>query len=459
MAHTQTEYLGLWKPQSLSIDKISSQKMFIDNIVAMEEFGKSILKNVHQSVNTLTELKAIDTSDTEIFKTGMLIIVSELGAYIFNRDSKATESNDVVAPTVGGGRWIAITANAVSKTLSTFDDANDVKKTGFYAPSSSSAKNLPPDTNDGVLIALDNRDITGVMGNIYQMFISSKSIYFRYWTWSVQGNDWTSWYGAFNKNNVLPITAGGTGANTEAKARKNLKTDMVLIDGYESLGLSDADFGTRRSDFIGNITKIVNAIDSNDNFMVEIYDSFQNTSNFSECIASVVQGSLYAAFTKAYYSVYIYGRNDANYPIIVDIIVDNVGTPYMLKYLISSNRAGERTVSNGISLFHGTSSDIWGSRNKPFFTYKGDGSTSERTIECGDNNTGYLTSDTLLITSRTHIGFATGYGGLFFNLSDGTITTFTDSEVEFDSEIGYLRIKTDNAAVNKLNVSYKCQAL
>lgn len=32
MAHVQTEHVGLWKPQDLNLDKISSQKMFIDNI-------------------------------------------------------------------------------------------------------------------------------------------------------------------------------------------------------------------------------------------------------------------------------------------------------------------------------------------------------------------------------------------------------------------------------------------
>ena len=106
MAHVQTAHLKLWKPQDLVVDKISSQKMFVDNIDMLEEFARSVLQNVHQSVQTLNDLKAINTSDTTIFKTGMLIMVHEYGIYSFNRDSTATESNAVVAPTTGGGRWI-----------------------------------------------------------------------------------------------------------------------------------------------------------------------------------------------------------------------------------------------------------------------------------------------------------------------------------------------------------------
>lgn len=107
MAHIKTNYLKLWKPQDLSIDKISSQKMFVDNINALELFAQSILQNVHQSVQSLDELRAIDTSDRTIFKTGMLIMLNGYGIYSFNRDSTANESHAVVVPTAGGGRWIA----------------------------------------------------------------------------------------------------------------------------------------------------------------------------------------------------------------------------------------------------------------------------------------------------------------------------------------------------------------
>lgn len=116
MAHVQTPYLNLWHPQDLAVDKINSQKMFVDNTLAMEAFAKQILQNAHQPVNTLAELKAIDTSDTELFKTGMLIMVRDYGIYSFNRNSAAIESNAVVAPTVGGGRWIATTTPDIAMT-------------------------------------------------------------------------------------------------------------------------------------------------------------------------------------------------------------------------------------------------------------------------------------------------------------------------------------------------------
>lgn len=379
--------------------------------------------------------------------------------YDWEKKIGETDFNSHVSDTNNPHSVTASQVGAISKTLSTFDDANAVKTTGFYK-AGSSAKNIPSDTNQGLLLVLDIRGVGG-MGDIYQVFIAPYSIYIRTWSWSVQGNDWSAWRKTFNDYNIVPVTAGGTGANTEAKARKNLKTDMVLIDGYESLGLSDSDFGTTYADFVNNIVKIVNGVDSNENFLVAISDSTKSTSNLAECIQNKIRVDDSVTYINAYYSMYIYGRNDTGYPITVDVAVDNGGTPYMYRCVIGSTRGSDATrkASNFIPLIYGTSSNIWCSRNKPFFTYKGDGSTRERTIECGDNNHGYLKSYTLLITSSTHIGFATGNGGLFFNMSDGTITTFTRNEVEFNEELGYLTVETDNAAVNKLNVSYKCQAL
>ena len=114
MAHIQTTYAQLWKPQDLSIDKISSQKMFVDNINQTENIILSLLQNVHQSVKTLSELRAIDTTDATLFKTGMLIMVHEYGMYQFNRASTADESNAVVKPTIGVGRWITTTPTEIA---------------------------------------------------------------------------------------------------------------------------------------------------------------------------------------------------------------------------------------------------------------------------------------------------------------------------------------------------------
>jgi hypothetical protein len=107
MAHIQSKYAGLWKPQDLTLDKISSQKMFIDNIDATDNFAKVTMQKMHASVKSLTELRAINTSDTVLFSTGMLIMVQENGIYSFNRSSTADDDNNaIIAPTTGGGRWI-----------------------------------------------------------------------------------------------------------------------------------------------------------------------------------------------------------------------------------------------------------------------------------------------------------------------------------------------------------------
>lgn len=107
MAHILSKYLKLWKPQNLTIDKISSQKMFIDNIDAMEDFAKVTMQKVHKSVKSIADLRAINTSDSTLFTTGMLIMVQDKGMYSFNRSSTAVDDgNASIAPTTGGGRWL-----------------------------------------------------------------------------------------------------------------------------------------------------------------------------------------------------------------------------------------------------------------------------------------------------------------------------------------------------------------
>ena len=56
MAHIKSSYVGLWKPQDLTIDKINSQMMFVDNIDALETFGLSLLKNCHAPVTSIDSL-------------------------------------------------------------------------------------------------------------------------------------------------------------------------------------------------------------------------------------------------------------------------------------------------------------------------------------------------------------------------------------------------------------------
>ena len=144
MAHIQTQYGGLWKPQDLTLDKISSQKMFVDNIDSMESFIKEGKQKVHPSVKTIADLKAIDTSDTALFTTGMLIMVHEVGIFCFNRnttDGASTDSDDIIVPTTGGGEWISTNINSapagyglgeIDTKLAPNRDANAITETGFY---------------------------------------------------------------------------------------------------------------------------------------------------------------------------------------------------------------------------------------------------------------------------------------------------------------------------------------
>ena len=109
MAHVQTSYLGLWKPQDLLLDKISSQKMFIDNIEILEAFGMAVLKNTGAPVATLDALRAINTSDTMIYQDCKTIMVKSHGIFFFDRGNTSSDNNKtIIAPTVGGGRWVSL---------------------------------------------------------------------------------------------------------------------------------------------------------------------------------------------------------------------------------------------------------------------------------------------------------------------------------------------------------------
>lgn len=144
MAHIQTQYGGLWKPQDLALDKISSQKMFIDNIDFIESFIKEGKQKLHQSVKTIADLKAIDTSDTTLFTTGMLIMVYEIGIFYFNRNATGTDSSDIITPTTGGGRWILIASSGGSDPITPESigaiPSSDKGKAGGVATLDSSGK-------------------------------------------------------------------------------------------------------------------------------------------------------------------------------------------------------------------------------------------------------------------------------------------------------------------------------
>lgn len=125
MAHIQTQYVGLWKPQDLTVDKINSQKMFVDNIDAIDDFAKITMQKMHQPVQTLNNLRSINTSNTETFTTGMLIMVREIGMFVFDRSATGgtgSDGNAIVAPITGGGAWVPTTPSDIPlspKTVTT----------------------------------------------------------------------------------------------------------------------------------------------------------------------------------------------------------------------------------------------------------------------------------------------------------------------------------------------------
>ena len=109
MAHIKSSYVGLWKPQDLTIDKINSQMMFVDNIDALETFGLSLLKNCHAPVTSIDSLRAINTSDTMLYTDGMMIVIKSKGIYLFERgNTNVDDGESIIAPTIGGGRWVAL---------------------------------------------------------------------------------------------------------------------------------------------------------------------------------------------------------------------------------------------------------------------------------------------------------------------------------------------------------------
>ena len=55
MAHVQTQYAKLWKPQNLVTDKVNSQAMFIDNVNAMEAFVLSSLRKLNTPVASINK--------------------------------------------------------------------------------------------------------------------------------------------------------------------------------------------------------------------------------------------------------------------------------------------------------------------------------------------------------------------------------------------------------------------
>lgn len=120
MAHIQDQYSGLWKPQDLAVDKIVSQKMFVDNTNTLSAFILLQKTMLNQSLNSLTALRAVNTTNTTLFCDRKLVYVKINGWFRFDRACTLADNGiTVIAPTIGGGRWISINNYYYLDTAST----------------------------------------------------------------------------------------------------------------------------------------------------------------------------------------------------------------------------------------------------------------------------------------------------------------------------------------------------
>ena len=103
--------------------RVSLVGLVLEGVTALFDLQKSmhdslqdevnvINSMLHKSVRTLSELRAINTSDTAMFKNGTLIMVQELGLFVFNRSAvggNGADGNAIIAPITGGGGWVPTT--------------------------------------------------------------------------------------------------------------------------------------------------------------------------------------------------------------------------------------------------------------------------------------------------------------------------------------------------------------
>lgn len=170
MAHVQNKYSKLWKPQDIGVDKVSPQKMFVENIDFLEELALSVLKRTANPVASITELRAIDTTDTSLYTDGMTIMVKSNGLYFFDRNSTSVDDGKtIITPTTGGGRWISDTI-FISDTNLTAHISNKSNPHGVTAtqvglgnvPNVSTNNQTPTYSQASTLTALTSGEILAV---------------------------------------------------------------------------------------------------------------------------------------------------------------------------------------------------------------------------------------------------------------------------------------------------------
>jgi hypothetical protein len=91
------------------MDRVDTQKMFIDNINQHESNYLKITRIISASVGSVAELRTIDTTDTGLYTDGMVILVRGIGTFYFDSTSSAGDDGiGVIKPNVGNGRWLSV---------------------------------------------------------------------------------------------------------------------------------------------------------------------------------------------------------------------------------------------------------------------------------------------------------------------------------------------------------------
>lgn len=124
---------GLFEPQNSLFDYAQAEL-------------KKINSTLHVSVQTVSELRAINTADTTLFKNGTLIMVQENGLFVFNRGAiggNGADGNAIIAPITGGGGWVPATTTDIamsSRYVATADELDLLLTTTLLQMSDKSVK-------------------------------------------------------------------------------------------------------------------------------------------------------------------------------------------------------------------------------------------------------------------------------------------------------------------------------
>lgn len=137
--------------------RVSISGLVLERLTALFEPEKSLFasmqdefiainSNLHRSVQTVSELRAINTSDTTLFKNGTLIMVQENGLFVFNRSAvggNGADGNAIIAPITGGGGWVPTTTTGIamsSRYVATVDELDLLLTTTLLQMSDKSVK-------------------------------------------------------------------------------------------------------------------------------------------------------------------------------------------------------------------------------------------------------------------------------------------------------------------------------